>query len=70
MTRTTIRRGDNTQLASVSFVDDLTAAPVAKKADKPATTKETATEKSTEKKVAPVKKPAAKKSTDKKEAKK
>ena len=28
--RTTIRRGDNVQLARVSFVDDLKAAPVAK----------------------------------------
>src|ERR1700690_358479 len=30
ITRTTIRRGDNVQLARVSFVDDLKAAPVAK----------------------------------------
>jgi large subunit ribosomal protein L17 len=30
ITRTTARRGDNTQLARVSFVDDLTEAPVAK----------------------------------------
>ncbi len=30
--RTTIRRGDNTQLARVSFVDDLKEAPVAKAA--------------------------------------
>src|SRR5512146_2985037 len=29
------RRGDNAQLARISFVDDLKAAPVAKKADKP-----------------------------------
>ncbi len=29
VTRTRIRRGDNTQLARVSFVDDLTEAPVA-----------------------------------------
>lgn len=28
--RTTVRRGDNTQMARVSFVDDLHAAPVAK----------------------------------------
>ncbi len=28
--RTTVRRGDNTQLARVSFVDDLKEAPVAK----------------------------------------
>ncbi len=30
ITRTRVRRGDNTQLARVSFVDDLTEAPVAK----------------------------------------
>jgi len=30
--RTRVRRGDNTQLARVSFVDDLKEAPVAKKA--------------------------------------
>jgi large subunit ribosomal protein L17 len=35
--RTTIRRGDHTQMARVSFVDDLKAAPVAKAAIKPAT---------------------------------
>lgn len=29
ITRTTLRRGDNAQMARVSFVDDLTAAPVA-----------------------------------------
>lgn len=35
--RTRVRRGDNTQLARVSFVDDLQEAPVAKPvADKPA----------------------------------
>ncbi len=59
--RTKVRRGDNTQMARVSFVDDLTAAPVAKaaaKAEKPAVKK------------APVaKKPAAKKPVAKKEAK-
>lgn len=33
--RTTSRRGDNAQLARVSFVDDLKAAPVAKTAEKP-----------------------------------
>lgn len=32
ITRTRIRRGDNTQLARVSFVDDLKEAPVAKAA--------------------------------------
>ena len=34
--RTSLRRGDNAQMARVSFVDDLTAAPVAKSATKPA----------------------------------
>lgn len=36
--RTVMRRGDNAQMARISFVDDLTEAPVAKavKADKPA----------------------------------
>ena len=33
--RTTLRRGDNEQLARVSFVDDLAAAPVAKAVEKP-----------------------------------
>ena len=31
--KTSIRRGDNAQLATLSFVDDLTVAPVAKKAE-------------------------------------
>lgn len=35
ITKTTTRRGDNTQLAKVSFVDDLQEAPVAKAAAKP-----------------------------------
>ena len=38
VTKTATRRGDNTQMATVSFVDDLQAAPVAKAATKPATT--------------------------------
>lgn len=46
--RTRVRRGDNTQLARVSFVDDLKEAPVAKPAEKKAEAK-------------PAKKPAAKK---------
>lgn len=37
--RTTVRRGDNTQMARVSFVDDLKAAPVAKPAAKEASDK-------------------------------
>jgi len=32
ITRTRVRRGDNTQLARVSFVDDISAAPVAQAA--------------------------------------
>jgi large subunit ribosomal protein L17 len=35
--KTRMRRGDNAQLARVSFVDDLKEAPVAKAAAKPAT---------------------------------
>lgn len=61
--RTRVRRGDNAQLARVSFVDDLSEAPVAKSvgntAAKPATN---------EKKPTPAK-PAAKKPAAKKEAK-
>lgn len=63
--RTRLRRGDNAQLARVSFVDDLQAAPVAKKAEvkeakvitdaKPVVAKKPATSK------APVTKPVAKK---------
>jgi large subunit ribosomal protein L17 len=52
--RTRLRRGDNAQLARVSFVDDLTEAPVAKAAE--------------EKKAEP-KKPAVKKAPAKKETK-
>lgn len=51
--KTRLRRGDQAQLARVSFVDDLQAAPVAKAAavaEKAATTKpESATKKATEK---------------------
>jgi len=36
VTKTKLRRGDNAQLAKVSFVDDLKEAPVAKAAVKPA----------------------------------
>lgn len=55
--RTRLRRGDNAQLARVSFVDDLTSAPVAKAA------------KSEEKPETPAKKPAAKKAEATKETK-
>lgn len=61
ITKTRTRRGDNTQMARVSFVDDLKEAPVAKKveaAEKPAAAK-------VEKKApTPAKKPAAKQATD------
>ena len=49
--KTRMRRGDNAQMARISFVDDLKEAPVAK----PAAAKETK-----ETKEAPAKKPAAK----------
>lgn len=58
--RTVLRRGDNAQLARVSFVDDLKAAPTAKVAPA-AAKKEATTEKVTEtKKATPAKKPRAK----------
>jgi large subunit ribosomal protein L17 len=73
--KTSLRRGDNAQLARVSFVDDLNSAPVAKAAAQPATatkptttnttkpaSKTTATKKPTAKKT-PAKKPAAKAKT-------
>ena len=60
--RTRVRRGDNVQLARVSFVDDLKEAPVAKKAvPAKAETKVTADK--------PAAKPVAKKPAAKKEAK-
>lgn len=43
--RTRVRRGDNAQLAQVSFVDDLTEAPVAKAAAKAPESKAKATPK-------------------------
>lgn len=39
ITKTVTRRGDNAQLARISFVDDLSAAPVAAAAVKPTTPK-------------------------------
>jgi large subunit ribosomal protein L17 len=68
--RTRLRRGDNAQLARVSFVDDLKEAPVAKAAasvPKAPTVKPTTTTPVTKK--APAKKPTARKTTVKKEAK-
>src|SRR5690606_18413974 len=57
--RTALRRGDNAQMARVSFVDDLKEAPVAKAVKKPKTETKPASK-------APAKKPAAKKPTAKK----
>lgn len=63
--KTRMRRGDNAQLARVSFVDDLKEAPVAKAAEtkpaakKPATTAKVAVAPAAKK--APARKPAAKK---------
>lgn len=59
--RTRVRRGDNVQLARVSFVDDLTEAPVAKKAVPANAEPKTVTDK-------PAAKPAAKKAPAKKPA--
>jgi large subunit ribosomal protein L17 len=53
--RTRLRRGDNTQLAKVSFVDDLAELPVAKAAKAEAKVEATAETKK------PARKPAAKK---------
>lgn len=62
--RTRVRRGDNAQLARVSFVDDLNEAPVAKKAVPAAAETKTVTDKPAAKpaaRKAPAKKPVAKK---------
>lgn len=48
--RTRLRRGDNAQLARVSFVDDLKEAPVAKAAAKPVAKEAAATPKKAEEK--------------------
>ncbi len=53
--RTRLRRGDNAQLARISFVDDLGEAPVAKAA-KPAAAKEAKVEKTPAKKATAAKK--------------
>lgn len=64
--RTRLRRGDNAQLARVSFVDDLKEAPVAKAAaDVPVASTMPAPKKA----ATPVKKPVTKKTPAKKEAK-
>jgi large subunit ribosomal protein L17 len=65
--RTRVRRGDNTQLARVSFVDELTEAPVAKAATpvaKPAAAKIEATAE-TAVAAKPASKPRAKKDEEK-----
>lgn len=66
--RTTLRRGDNAQMARVSFVDDLKQAPVAKAAE---TAKTKAAEPKAEvaAKPAAAKKPAAKTAAKPKESK-
>jgi len=60
--RTIMRRGDNAEMARISFVDDLKEAPVAKSAA-------VAVAKTTEKPKAEVKKPAAKPKATAKETK-
>lgn len=65
--KTDFRRGDNAQLARVSFVDDLKAAPVAKAAAK--TAEPTDAKPASAKPKAAAKKPVAKKAPAKKEAK-
>jgi large subunit ribosomal protein L17 len=62
--KTRLRRGDNAQLAKVSFVDDLKSAPVAKKT----TVASEAPQKVTVPEKAAATKPAAKKPTAKKPA--
>jgi len=64
--RTRVRRGDNTQLARVSFVDDLTAAPVAAAATtaKPAAAKVEASAEVAEATEKPARKTRAKKPAD------
>jgi large subunit ribosomal protein L17 len=62
--RTRVRRGDNTQLARVSFVDELAEAPVAKAA-KPAAAKVEKTEAVAEKAEKPAAKPAKAKKEEK-----
>lgn len=66
--KTGLRRGDNAQLARISFVDDLKEAPVAKPAASGA--KASATPKASPRKAAPRAQAAAKKASEsKKEAK-
>lgn len=62
--KTGMRRGDNAQLARISFVDDLKAAPVAKQAEAPKPKPDTQPK---AQKTTAVRKPAAKKPAPKKE---
>ncbi len=55
ITKTRLRRGDNAQMAKVSFVDDLKEAPVAKDASKAAKPAKTAVKTPAVKKAAPAK---------------
>lgn len=65
--RTVLRRGDNAQMARVSFVDTLNEAPVATSAAASiAKTTKTPSATSSDKPAAPAKKPAAKKAPAKK----
>mgnify|MGYP000875019212 FL=1 len=58
ITKTTVRRGDNTQMATVTFVDDLKSAPVAKVAKVEKAEVDTVSKK--ESKESPAKKAASK----------
>ena len=63
--RTVMRRGDNAQMARVSFVDDLQQAPVAKPAKTAAAEAKTPAKSDKPTAKAPAKKPAAKKTPTK-----
>jgi large subunit ribosomal protein L17 len=67
--KTRLRRGDNTQMARVSFVDDLKEAPVAKAAEKTAKAEAKVAAANTATVETPAKKAAAKKPAAKKETK-
>jgi large subunit ribosomal protein L17 len=69
--KTSLRRGDQAQLARISFVDDLKAAPVSKAVITPAEVKPEATTTTTKTKTKPAaaKKPAPKKPVKASEAK-
>ncbi len=68
--RTVLRRGDNAQMAQVSFVDDLKEAPVAKTAAPKKEVKEVAAKPAAKKPAAKAKATPAKATAAKKEAKK